>query len=84
VNFIVWPRTHISDSSENTSESIHFVVTPNEVAIVPDVTMSVNILLRWIVLKSVKWKVIKVCFVHNATVYVKHHVNFWLLEDYIQ
>jgi hypothetical protein len=38
--------THnISDSSENISQSIHFLVTPNERAIVMDVLLFKNILL---------------------------------------
>jgi hypothetical protein len=40
-------------SSENTSKSIHFLITSNETAIITDV-MFENFLLQWIILKYVR------------------------------
>jgi hypothetical protein len=42
-----------SDSGENTSRSIHFLITLNETAMIKDVTFE-NIVLQWIILKCVK------------------------------
>jgi hypothetical protein len=68
-------HTHnTSDSSENTRKSIHFLITPNETAIITDV-MFENIILQWIILKCVRWKVIKLCLCSNWTVYVKHDMK---------
>ena len=46
-------HTHnIIDSSENTGQSIKFLVMPNEKAIIMDVSLFKNILLQWIILES--------------------------------
>jgi hypothetical protein len=44
---------NISDSGENTSKSIYFLIMLNETAMIKDV-MFENIVLQWIILKCVK------------------------------
>jgi hypothetical protein len=69
-----------SDSSDNTSKSIHFLIMRNETLIITDVVFE-NMLLQWIILKCVRWKVKKLCLCSNWTVYVKHDMNVQPSEE---